>query len=254
MDIGNPAVADGPQISVIIPTLNEADALAAAIAAIRTSKIAHEILVVDAQSSDETVAVAQASGARVISSSLCQRAQQLNLGARAARGSILIFVHADTLLPTRALDRVVESLRDPQIVGGGFVRRYASHSLFLRATCLLARCRNRTLGWHLGDQAMFARASVFFQLGGFPETSIFEDLEFSRRLKRLGRVVTLTPAVTTSARRFAAGPVRTTGRDLGLTIGYLLHGLPVEPPRASVAPPLISSPRRLSSGLLARRG
>lgn len=247
MEIGNSAVADGPQISVIIPTLNEASALAAAIAAIRTSEIAHEILVVDAQSSDETVAVAQASGARVLSSSLRQRAQQLNLGARAARGSILLFLHADTLLPAHGLEGVAQILRDPRIVGGGFVRRYASASVFLRVTCLLARWRNRFLGWHLGDQAMFARTAVFFQLGRFPETAMFEDLEFSRRLKRVGRVATLTTAVTTSARRFAAGAVRTTWRDLGLTINYLVRGLPV-------APAVISSPRPLSSTLLARRG
>ena len=115
---------------------------------------------------------------------------------------------------------------EPDVVGGAFVRHYASPSKFLRATCLLARCRNHLIGWHLGDQAMFVRRSIFFQLGGFREVDQFEDLDFSRRLTSLGRIVTLHPGVTSSSRRFEQGAVARTMRDFCLTIGYLLRGLP----------------------------
>jgi hypothetical protein len=101
----------------------------------------------------------------------------------------------------------------------------------LRLTCLLAHARNHLIGWHLGDQAMFVRRDLFVRLGGFRPASRFEDLDFSRRLKKSGRLLTLLPCVTSSSRRFmSAGPARTTLRDFVLTIRYLLHGLEPERP------------------------
>ena len=222
-----------PAISIIIPAVNESATLRAILAAIRSPVLPFETIVVDGCSSDETAAVAQACGMRVVSSLCRQRAYQLNLGARQARGEILLFLHADTVLPEGALDQIVHRLQDPQIMGGAFARRYASPSRLLRFTCLLARWRNRLIGWHLGDQAMFVRRGVFFQLGGFREVDLFEDLDFSRRLKKFGRLVTLLPCVTSSSRRFmSAGPARTTLRDFFLTMRYLLRGL--EPERHEI--------------------
>ncbi len=222
-----------PRVSVIVPAVDEAVTLAATLASLRSEALPFEVIVVDAQSSDATAAITEAAGAQVISCRRRQRAHQLNLGARQARGAVLLFVHADTLLPPGALDHVAQALRDGNVVGGAFTRRYASPSLVLRATCALARGRNRTIGWHLGDQAMFVRSSVFFQLGGFRDVQMFEDLDFSRRLKRVGRVVTLRPGVISSARRFEDGPARTTLRDFRLTLGYLLNGLPPTDQRAN---------------------
>ena len=91
-----------------------------------------------------------------------QRAHQLNLGAQQARGPILLFVHADTLLPEGALDHIAASLQNRSVAGGAFARRYASPSCLLRVTCALAAVRNRLVGWHLGDQAIFTRRSAFF--------------------------------------------------------------------------------------------
>lgn len=228
-----------PLISVIIPALDEAAALGQTIASIRSETVSFEIIVVDAQSFDATTAVATAAGTRVISCARRQRAHQLNLGARHARGSILLFVHADTLLPPCALDRMAEAMRDPGVAGGAFTRRYASRSMLLRATCFLAHCRNRVIGWHLGDQAMFTRRAAFFHFGGFRDVDRFEDLDFSRRLRRFGRTVTLRPGVVSSSRRFArSGPAATTFRDLMLTIRYLMRGLPEQrPARAGAAMP-----------------
>lgn len=221
-----------PFISVIVPVLNEAETLRATIVAIRSETFPFEIIVVDSGSSDDSAGVAKEAGARIVHSHIRQRAHQLNLGAQHARAEMFIFLHADTILPPTAIDRLVNVLRGPTIAGGAFRRRYASPSKLLRITCLLAFCRNLLIGWHLGDQAMFVRRSVFFQLGGFREVDQFEDLDFSRRLKRLGQIVTLTPCVTSSARRFDGGAARTTLRDLGLTIRYLIKGLPQERPLA----------------------
>jgi hypothetical protein len=120
-------------------------------------------------------------------------------------------------------------MRTREVVGGAFARHYASPSLLLRLTCALADWRNRIIGWHLGDQAMFVRRGLFFQLGGFRDVERFEDLDFSRRLKDAGRIVTLLPPVISSARRFERnGAAWTTLRDLALTLRYVVRGLPGE--------------------------
>lgn len=209
-------------ISVIIPTLNEARSLPRTLAAVRAQPVPHEILVVDAGSQDETTQVATAAGARTFTCPVPQRAMQMNLGAAHARGEVLLFLHADTLLPSGGLEQLASALRDDSTLGGAFTRRFDSHSPWLRLTCWLADWRGRWLGWHLGDQAIFARRAVFDELGGFRQLPLFEDLDFSRRLARRGGVVTLDPPVSSSARRFAArGPLRTTLSDFWLTCRYL---------------------------------
>jgi Pyridine nucleotide-disulphide oxidoreductase len=87
-------------------------------------------------------------------------------GAQHAHGSVLLFLHADTVLPTSALEQMESVLTNDGIVGGGFARRYDSDSWFLRTTCLLASLRTRLTGWFLGDQAIFVRKQVFESLGG----------------------------------------------------------------------------------------
>ncbi len=226
-------------ISVIIPTLNEAAALPAVLRAVAEAAdgIEYETIIADGGSTDVTLTLARATeNCRVVSSSRAGRAAQMNLGAAQARGEILLFLHADTLLPVGALAAVtVACARPGTVAGGGFARRYASPSRWLRLTCWLAGWRNRFFGWHLGDQAMFARRDAFLQLGGFREWDRFEDVDFSRRLARIGRVVTLRPPVVSSARRFQRrGPLRTTLADFGLTLRYLAAGKDDPPPPAVV--------------------
>lgn len=230
-------LASQPLVSVIIPAWNEADSLGEVITAVQSADVSFEIIVVDAGSTDNTATIATAAGARVLHSFRRHRGYQLNLGAQHARGTILLFLHADTLLPPHALGAVMRALENRGVVGGAFVRRYASRSIVLRATCFLARCRNQLIGWHLGDQAMFVRRTSFFQLGGFREVTRFEDLDFSRRLRRFGRTVTLRPGVTSSPRRFdRGGPTRTTLHDLALTVSYVIRGLPENGPATSTHP------------------
>jgi rSAM/selenodomain-associated transferase 2 len=209
-------------ISIIIPTFNEARYLPGTLKATERNQSRHEVIVVDAGSFDGTIEIALERGTQLISSSVRQRAIQMNLGAQSARGDVFLFLHADTRLPQNALVEIESALTKRSVVGGGFVRRYESPSWFLRGTCALAGIRTRLSGWFLGDQAIFLRAEVFKTLGGFRDLNLFEDLDFSRRMRREGQVVTLRPAVISSPRRFSAcHPWRRTWLDLLLTLRYL---------------------------------
>jgi rSAM/selenodomain-associated transferase 2/rSAM/selenodomain-associated transferase 1 len=202
------------KLSIIIPTLNEAAHLPATLEALVTVEEDFEILVVDGGSEDQTREIAEGFGCQVIRSPRAQRATQLNLGARLATGEVFLFLHADKILPGGAMDRIAEALREKTVVGGAFARRFQSNSLLLKMTCRLADWRNRLFGWHLGDQAMFVRNDIFQELNGFRLMSRFEDLDFSRRLGKTGKLVSLRPAVISSARRFERGTLRVTCRDL----------------------------------------
>lgn len=210
-------------ISIIIPTHNEATQLPRTLKAVAANSKQFELIVVDAGSDDVTAQLAAAGGAIVIQNLQRNRGSQMNLGASSARGDSLLFLHADTLLPATALARIETAMENPAIVGGGFARRYDSGSPFLRLTCLLAEARSRLSGWFLGDQAMFVRREAFQSLNGFREFALFEDLDFSRRMRGAGQVVTLRPPVVSSARRFERrGPLRTTLADFQLTLRYAL--------------------------------
>jgi rSAM/selenodomain-associated transferase 2 len=204
------------EISVIIPALNEARELPETIARIRG---ASEIIIADGGSDDGTQALKNARVIRVAKG----RTSQMNAGASVASGEVFLFLHADTWLDDRSLDSVAHALRNQKIVGGAFERRFRTDSIFLKLTCALAALRNRAIGWHLGDQAIFCRAEIFRELGGFADIRAFEDVDFSRRMARKGRLVTLRPAVLTSARRFEEGAVKRTAKDLILTARYLLR-------------------------------
>ena len=211
---------DAPEISVVIPVANEAAALPDCLA--RISRCSSEILVVDAASDDQSAALARAAGCHVVPAPQRHRARQMNLGAAQARGRILLFLHADTWLAPDALAKIIDAIDRRRALGGGFARRYRSRSLTLAMTSRLADIRNRLWGWHLGDQAIFVRRDIFDRLCGYRDIPIFEDLDFSRRLRALGKTMTLTPPAYSSARRFAEkGPLRTTWDDLRLTRRYL---------------------------------
>jgi rSAM/selenodomain-associated transferase 2 len=235
-----------PLISIIVPAVNEEATLAATLESVRAATVPLEIIVIDAGSTDATTAISRGADARVIETQRRQRACQLNVGARYAQSGILVFLHADTILPHDGLNAVLKALRNPAVFGGAFTRCYASSSAVLRFTFFLTRLRNHLIGWHLGDQAMFVRRATFFQLGGFREVDQFEDLDFSRRLRRFGRTVTLRECVTSSARRFDRfGPATTTWRDLMLTRRYLTRGLVPTTSRASLAYERAETPSNL---------
>ena len=214
---------DPMRVSAIVPVLNEATNLRACLDSVFSAGRDVEVIVVDGGSADASADIARTSGATVMSSPIAERAHQLNLGASHARGEVLLFLHADTVLPPEWLAALTAALReDRHIVGGGFRRRFTHPSAFLRFTCWLAGWRVRWWGSLLGDQAMFVRRAAFAAVGGFPAIKVFEDLEFSLRMRELGRIVLLSPRVISSGRRFERqGAVRQTLSDFVLTLRYL---------------------------------
>jgi rSAM/selenodomain-associated transferase 2 len=216
-------------VAVIIPTLNEAELLPETLNCIRANTAACELLVVDGGSGDQTVQLAEDRGARVIHSSKRQRAFQINLGAQHARSDIYLFLHADTWIGPHALQQIEKTLDRPGVVGGGFARRFQGASPVLHVTSRIGECRSLLFGWFFGDQGIFARRSAFEHVGGFRELPLFEDIDFCRRLSRLGSLTTLRPAIVSSSRRFEArGSLLTTTSDVWLTVRYLCGVDPVK--------------------------
>ena len=156
------------------------------------------------------------------------RARQMNAGAAAAQGSVLLFLHADTSLPPEALDLIQKSLADPDICGGAFALRIVPSGGLpgpgLRCIARAANLRSKLTRAPYGDQAIFLRQDCFQALGGFADIPLMEDLEFMTRLRRSGRKIRLLDAgAATSARRWEAeGLLRCTGRNLLLRALYHL--------------------------------
>lgn len=194
-------------LSVVIPTLDEAETVAAAI---RSVPEGVEVVVVDGGSLDGTRAAALDAGALFFEAPK-GRAAQMNAGARAARGDVLLFLHADAILPAEAARAVEGALVDPRVVGGAFRLRISPARLPLSAIAFVSNLRARYLQFPYGDQGLFVRRAAFERVGGFPEIPFLEDVAVVRRLRRLGRLAALEAAVTTGPRHWQRlGPLRTT--------------------------------------------
>lgn len=205
-------------VTAVIPALNEAERIATAVDAARAAGVA-EIIVADGGSTDGTVTVAIAHGARVIEGERV-RARQLNRGAAAASHDALIFLHADTLLPLRAADAVASALAGGAIFGG-FRISFVEPGLDGVARLINARTRLTRAPW--GDQAQFVRRDTFVRMGGYPDFPIMEDYELARRMKRAGKTVVLPIAVRTSGRRFLQkGRLRTAAINWLIIASYHL--------------------------------
>jgi rSAM/selenodomain-associated transferase 2 len=187
------------RLSVVIPALNEAAQIGAAIASAGTADV--EIVVVDGGSDDDTAARAAAAGAAVVHAAR-GRARQMNAGAARAGGEVLLFLHADTRLPSGFAADVAAALADAGVVGGRFDLRLEPSSPLLGLTAALINRRSRLTGIATGDQALFVRRAVFDAMGGFADLPLMEDVAFTRDLKRRGRVVALRARVVTSSRRW----------------------------------------------------
>lgn len=187
--------------------MNEAAAIGETLAAVLISCPGVEVIVADGGSTDATCGIANAAGATVIRTRR-GRGHQQNAGAKAATGDVLLFLHADTLLPADAGDAIEHSLRDEQILGGNFRLRFAPPSPMNDLFAGVYNFRSRTARHYYGDSVIFLHRDVWENLGGFREGMLMEDWEFVCRLERHAkltgrRTALLSETVTTSARRFA---------------------------------------------------
>lgn len=216
------------KISIIIPVLNEVGTIKETLASTYPSTNV-EAIAVDGGSTDGTVRLVQSLGVKVLSAP-AGRACQMNAGAMAATGEILLFLHADTRLPP-GFDRMVRTALQPSMQGdrqapvaGAFALQIDAALRRLRLIEWGVNWRTRFLQMPYGDQAIFLKAETFHQMGGFPELPIMEDFELIRRLKRTGRIALIPTPVVTSARRWLKkGVCQTTLINQMVILAYLLN-------------------------------
>ncbi len=210
-----------PPLSIIIPVLNEARNLPETLKAARTFSNA-EIIVVDGGSEDDTPEVATSLGAKVIHTAP-GRAHQMNQGAKMATGEILLFLHGDTRLPSNYEQLVRQTLMQPEVVAGAFDLKIDGEGWGLRIVEWGVGLRSRLLQLPYGDQALFLKASMFHEIGGFPQLPIMEDFVLVQRLQQLGKIAIAPAFVVTSSRRWQSlGPCKTTLINQLVILAYFL--------------------------------
>jgi rSAM/selenodomain-associated transferase 2 len=208
-------------ISIIIPALNEADTLKTVLDSVAGSAV-EEVIVVDGGSEDGTAERARSYGARVVEAPR-GRATQMNAGAQIAQGDILLFLHADTCLPTAFGEEIRRVLEQTGVVAGAFSLGIGADGPLLRWIEHLANWRSRALQLPYGDQGFFLKAELFRSLNGFPMMPLMEDLEMARRVRKQGRIAISPLAVKTSARRWESrGVLRTTLLNQLFLLSYFL--------------------------------
>ncbi len=215
------------QISIIVPTLNEAAGIGATLAALQPLRgRGHDVIVVDGGSEDGTPVLARPLADRVIAAPR-GRARQMNAGAAEARGDIVLFLHADTVLPADADRMVLEGLAATRRLWGRFDVAIAGRHPLLPVVAWLMNFRSRMTGVATGDQAIFAWREAFLRVGGFPPIALMEDVALARALGGLSQPLCLAERVTTSGRRWESrGVLRTIALMWWLRLRYLLGASP----------------------------
>ena len=194
------AAARKPKLSIIIPALNEADTIGHTLSHLRGINNL-EVIVVDGGSSDKTADLAKSQGANVIKTQP-GKAIQMNSGAAAATGEVLIFLHADTRMPPGFNYQIIEALAQKRVAAGAFRLAIDSPAAGIRFIECVAALRSRFFQLPYGDQALFMKKATFEAIGGFADLPIMEDFILMRRLRRKGKIIILPAAVTTSPRRW----------------------------------------------------
>lgn len=192
------------RLSVIVPMLDEAAQLPELFAHLLPCRQAGcEIIFADGGSTDGSANLVEVAGFTVLRAA-CGRARQMNAGAAIASGEVLLFLHADTRLPGDAARHIDHALAQSGHCWGRFDVRISGRSFMLRVVASLMNWRSRLTGIATGDQAMFMTRRAFESAGGFPDQTLMEDVELSRRLLALSRPICLADRVTTSGRRWEA--------------------------------------------------
>ncbi|BAP18380.1 TIGR04283 family arsenosugar biosynthesis glycosyltransferase [cyanobacterium endosymbiont of Epithemia turgida] len=210
------------EISIIIPVLNEETFILKTLNNLRTNE-AIEVIVVDGGSQDNTVQLLQNMGVKIIKLTQASRSLQMNQGALLATGNILLFLHADTILPEGYDELILNSFSNSKIVGGAFKLKIDLSLFSLRLIEILVNWRSQIFSIPYGDQGIFVKTSVFREIGGFTNFPIMEDFEFMQKLNKRGKIVIVSAKVVTSGRRWQKlGVVKTTLINQLIILGYYL--------------------------------
>jgi rSAM/selenodomain-associated transferase 2 len=188
------------QLSVVIPCWNDARALAAILATLKSLDSVHEVIVADASRDNECRSLANEAGVTVVVCDAPNRGAQMNAGAQLATGEVLLFQHADTELTQAHLNALLAAMCGAHTVGGAFHRKFDARHSALRWLEPMNRLLTRCGGTLCGDQSIFVRRSTFESLGGFAAIPLMEDVEFSRRLRRAGPITIIDRPIASSAR------------------------------------------------------
>jgi rSAM/selenodomain-associated transferase 2 len=217
----------GLAVSFVIPAWHDAKNLAVLVPRLAALSPAPEIIVVAVSGDADSAPMATPHGARVVHFAAPSRGEQMNYGASLATGDVIVFLHADTEFSELHLDALETALQDRAVVGGAFYRKFDGRHPRLLWLERVARWLTRHGGTLFGDQTIFVRRDVFVKLGGFARIPLMEDVEFSPRLRRAGKIAVLDPPVRSSGRHHhRKGAWRTTIRN-GLML--LLYKFGVQP-------------------------
>ncbi|MGQ9646821.1 MAG: TIGR04283 family arsenosugar biosynthesis glycosyltransferase [Thermodesulfobacteriota bacterium] len=215
------------KISIILPVLNEAEALRETLSVLQPFRAeGHEVIVVDGGSQDDSVQLSKPLADQVVS---CQRgrSRQMNAGAKIAKGDLFIFLHADTFLPQKATLYITEVMQKKGTGWGRFDVQLSGTNVFFRAIEHLMNLRSRLTGIATGDQAIFIRRQLFESVNGFPDIDLMEDIALSKMLKRHSRPFRIRERVLTSSRRWEKnGIIRTILQMWYLRLAYFLGANP----------------------------
>ena len=204
--------------------MNEAKILDKTLSQLQPELGHHELIIVDGGSTDNSARIAAKYGE--VLTSARGRAKQLNAGAAAATGDILLFLHADVWLETGAL-AAVETTLSSGYIGGGFRQKIDSRSLLYRSIEIAGNIRGKYLKVFYGDSGIFLPRADFEKIGGFPDVPILEEMEFSKDLRKLGKTTLIVPHIHLSARRWETkGIIRTTLNNWLITLLYFLKVSP----------------------------
>jgi rSAM/selenodomain-associated transferase 2 len=220
------------RLSIVMPVLNEAAGIAATLRSLAPLRDqGHEVIVVDGGSRDGTADAARGLADAVLLSRP-GRARQMNVGALHASGTVLLFLHADTVLPPQALQAIGRALAGGAR-WGRFDVRISGRSAWFPVIAALMNLRSRLTGIATGDQALFVQSAWFRAQGGYAEIPLMEDVELSSRLRRLAKPACLKERVLTSGRRWERrGVLRTIGLMWWLRARYALGAAPEDLARA----------------------
>jgi uncharacterized protein len=220
-----------PKLSLIIPVLHEGDRIGPCLDHLAqiAEDIPYEVIVSDGDPQGSTLSEITPKPDYIVEvRSPIGRGAQLNVGAKVARGKVLLFLHVDAYLPVRALHQVLETCEQQEWVGGAFDLAIASPRLSLKVIAKVASWRSRFTHIPYGDQAIFLRRDIFEQVQGYPDIPIMEDVALMQRLKQNGYAIRiLSNAVTVSPRRWEQeGILRCTLRNWSLITMYSLGAHP----------------------------